>query len=150
MLRMRSVSSAVFTASARKAECAGPRASPSARGVKAIVMRRPGSPLGRATAVGGVGGGVLPLRTVIKLAGRTMLPMPRSVASGFTTALWLTQLAEAPPSFFDYLQYICVADGALARKELGFEPLYTSREALIDYANAQHLRDVRLLSETPA
>lgn len=97
-----------------------------------------------------VGDGVLPLRTVIKLAGRTTLPLPRSLASGFTTALWLTQLAEAPPGFFDYLQYICVADGALARKELGFEPLYTSREALIDYANAQHLRDVRLLSETPA
>jgi UDP-glucose 4-epimerase len=97
-----------------------------------------------------VGDGVLPLRTVIKLAGRSTLPMPRSVASGLTTALWLTQLAEAPPAFFDYLQYICVADGALARKELGFEPLYTSREALIDYANAQHLRDVRLLTETPA
>jgi UDP-glucose 4-epimerase len=97
-----------------------------------------------------VGDGVLPLRTVIRLAGRTTLPLPRALASGLTTALWLTQLAEAPPSFFDYLQYICVADGALARKELGFEPLYTSREALIDYANAQHLRDVKLLSETPA
>ena len=97
-----------------------------------------------------VGDGVLPLRTVIKLAGRTSLPLPRSLASSLTSALWLTQLAEAPPAFFDYLQYICVADGALARKELGFEPLYTSREALIDYANAQHLRDVKLLSETPA
>ena len=97
-----------------------------------------------------VGDGVLPLRTVIKLAGRHTLPLPRSLASGLTAALWLTQLAEAPPAFFDYLQYICVADGALARKELGFEPLYTSREALTDYANAQHLRDVKLLSETPA
>ena len=97
-----------------------------------------------------VGDGVLPLRTVIRLAGRTSLPLPRSFASGLTTALWLTQLAEAPPAFFDYLQYICVADGALARKELGFEPLYTSREALIDYANAQQLRDLKLLSETPA
>ena len=97
-----------------------------------------------------VGEGVLPLRTVIKLAGRSALPLPRSFASGVTAALWLSQLAEAPPAFFDYLQYICVADGALARKELGFDPLYTSREALIDYANAQHLRDVKLLSETPA
>jgi UDP-glucose 4-epimerase len=97
-----------------------------------------------------VGEGVLPLRTVIKLAGRSALPLPRSFASGVTAALWLSQLAEAPPAFFDYLQYICVADGALAKKELGFEPLYTSREALIDYANAQHLRDVKLLSETPA
>jgi UDP-glucose 4-epimerase len=97
-----------------------------------------------------VGEGVLPLGTVVKLAGRHTLPLPRSLASGLTTALWLTQLAEAPPAFFDYLQYVCVADGALASKELGFEPLYTSREALMDYANAQHLRDVKLLSETPA
>jgi len=97
-----------------------------------------------------VGTGVLPLRTAIKLAGRSALPLPRSVASGMAAALWLTQLGEAPPAFFDYLQYICVADGALARKELGFTPLYTSREALVDYANAQHLRDVKLLSETPA
>ncbi|HEX3777321.1 MAG TPA: NAD-dependent epimerase/dehydratase family protein [Polyangiaceae bacterium] len=97
-----------------------------------------------------VGEGVLPLRTVIKLAGRSALPLPRSFASGLTGALWISQLAEAPPSFFDYLQYICVADGALAKKELGFDPLYTSREALVDCANAQHLRDVKLLSETPA
>ena len=97
-----------------------------------------------------VGEGVLPLRTVIKLAGRSALPLPRSFASGLTAALWVSQLAEAPPAFFDYLQYICVADGALARKELGFDPLYTSREALIDYANAQHLRVVKLLSETLA
>jgi UDP-glucose 4-epimerase len=97
-----------------------------------------------------VGDGVLPLRTVIRLAGRTALPLPRSFAFGVTAALWLSQLAEAPPAFFDYLQYICVADGGRAKKELGFEPLYTSREALIDYANAQHLRDVKLLSETPA
>ena len=33
---------------------------------------------------------------------------------------------------------------------MGFTPVYTTREAVIDYASAQHLRDVRLLSETPA
>ena len=65
-------------------------------------------------------------------------------------ALWVAQVAEAPPSFFDYLQYVCVADGSLAQRVMGFRPLYTSREALIDFANAQHLREVKLLSETPA
>ncbi len=29
-------------------------------------------------------------------------------------------------------------------------PAYTSREALLDFVSAQHLRDVKLLSETPA
>jgi len=96
------------------------------------------------------GDGVLPLSTVIRLVGRTPLPLPRSVADTLGGTLWLAQVAEAPPAFFDYLQYICVADGELARKVLGFRPLYTSREALIEYAGAQHLRDVKLLSETPA
>ena len=94
--------------------------------------------------------GVLPLGTAIRLAGRTALPLPRSIAGALVGALWIAQLAEAPPSFFDYLQYVCVADGRLAERVLGYRPLYTSREALIDYAGAQHLRDVKLLSETPA
>jgi UDP-glucose 4-epimerase len=94
--------------------------------------------------------GVLPLGTAIRLAGRSPFPLPRSLASPLVGALWVAQIAEAPPSFFDYLQYVCVADGALAHRVLGFQPLYTSREAIIDFANAQHLRDVKLLSETPA
>jgi UDP-glucose 4-epimerase len=94
--------------------------------------------------------GVLPLGTAIRLAGRQALPLPRSLAGSMVGALWIAQVAEAPPSFFDYLQYVCVADGNLAQKVMGFRPLYTSREALIDFANAQHLREVKLLSETPA
>jgi UDP-glucose 4-epimerase len=94
--------------------------------------------------------GVLPLGTAIRLAGRQALPLPRPFAGSLAGALWIAQVAEAPPSFFDYLQYVCVADGSLAEKVLGFRPLYTSREALIDFANAQHLREVKLLSETPA
>jgi len=94
--------------------------------------------------------GVLPLGTAIRLAGRHALPLPRPVAGSLVGALWVAQFAEAPPAFFDYLQYVCVADGELARKAMGYRPLYTSREALIDFANAQHLREVKLLSETPA
>lgn len=97
-----------------------------------------------------VGDGVLPLSTVIKLAGRASFPMPRSVANTVVGTLWLGQLSEAPPTLLDYLQYICVADGEAAKTQMGFSPLYTSREALIDFSSAQHLRDVRLLSESPA
>lgn len=94
--------------------------------------------------------GVLPLSTVVKLAGRLALPLPRSVASALVSGFWVAQLIEAPPSFLDYLQYLCVADGEHARRAMGFVPVYTTREALIDYASAQHLRDVKLLSENPA
>jgi UDP-glucose 4-epimerase len=97
-----------------------------------------------------VADGVLPLSTVIKLAGRTRLPVPRSGAALIAGAFWVAQMAEAPPAFIDYLQYLCIADGEHARKALGFTPMYTTREALLDFANAQHLRDARLLSEASA
>jgi UDP-glucose 4-epimerase len=93
------------------------------------------------------GDGVLPLSTLIKLAGRITVPLPRSIANTVVGALWLAQLAEAPSSMLDYLQYACVADGERARKQLGFSPAYTTRESLLDFASAQHLRDARLLSE---
>jgi UDP-glucose 4-epimerase len=97
-----------------------------------------------------VGDGVLPLTTIIKLAGRTAVPIPHLLFPAMGGALWLAQLSEAPPAFLDYLRYVCVADGERARAEMGFAPAYTTREALIDYAGAQRLRDVRLLHETPA
>jgi UDP-glucose 4-epimerase len=95
-----------------------------------------------------VGDGVLPFSTVVKLAGRVAVPVPRSVAKTLVGALWLTQVAEAPPTMLDYLQYLCVADGERARRDMGFAPAYTTREALLDFASAQHLRDARLLSES--
>ena len=46
-----------------------------------------------------------------------------------------------------YLRFLCVADGRKARDVLGFRPAHTSREAVLDFAGAQRLRDVKLLSE---
>ncbi len=94
--------------------------------------------------------GVLPLGTAVRLAGRSPLPLPRRMANALVGALWLAQVAEAPAAFIDYLQYLCVVDGAEFERASGFRALYTSREALIEYAAAQHLRDVQLLSETAA
>ncbi len=94
-----------------------------------------------------VGDGVLPLHTVIQLAGRSSLPLPRSLIRAASGALWLAQLAEAPSSFLGYLQYLCVADAEQARQRLGFAPLYTTREALLEYAAAQRQRDAKLLPE---
>jgi UDP-glucose 4-epimerase len=97
-----------------------------------------------------VGDGVLPLSTVIKLAGRIALPIPHPIAETLTALAWITQLAEAPSSFLKYLRFLCVADGQKARQKMGFLPAYTTREALVDFAGAQRLRDVKLLTERPA
>jgi UDP-glucose 4-epimerase len=95
-----------------------------------------------------VGDGVLPLSTVVKLAGRMAVPIPHPLAETLAAAMWLAQVGEAPPSFLKYLRFLCVADGEHARRKMGFLPAYTTREALLDFANAQRLRDVKLLQET--
>lgn len=94
-----------------------------------------------------VGDGVLPLSTVIKLAGRLSLPVPHPIAQTIGAALWLAQAAPAPPSFVSYLRFLCVADGAKAKETMGFRPAYTTREAVLDFTSAQRLRDVKLLQE---
>lgn len=97
-----------------------------------------------------VGDGVLPLSTVIKLAGRLALPIPHPLAQTMGAALWLAQLSPAPPSFAPYLRFLCVADGTKAREAMGFRPAYTTREAVLDFTSAQRLRDVKLLQENVA
>jgi UDP-glucose 4-epimerase len=94
-----------------------------------------------------VSDGVLPLSTVIRLAGRAAMPLPHTLAVPLVNALWLAQLSEAPPGFVDHLKYLCIADGELAARVMGFRPTYSTREAVLDFATAQHLRDVRLLNE---
>jgi UDP-glucose 4-epimerase len=97
-----------------------------------------------------VGGGVLALSTVVKLAGRVAVPVPHRIAEMAGAVGWAGQLLEAPPAFHKYLRFLCVAEGERARRVMGFEPAYSSREALLDFVDAQRLRDVKLLSEMRA
>ena len=97
-----------------------------------------------------VGDGVLPLSTVVHLAGRVGVPVPDPVAYPLASLLWAAQLLEAPPMFLDYLRWICIADGDKAQQKLRFRPAFTTREAVLDYAGAQRLRDARLLRPSSA
>jgi UDP-glucose 4-epimerase len=97
-----------------------------------------------------VGEGVLPLSTVLRLAGRTPMPLLHPLASTLVGALWAAQVSAVPASFLRFLRYLCVADGEKAARLMNFRPAYTTREALLDYINAERLRDARLLQESPA
>jgi UDP-glucose 4-epimerase len=88
-----------------------------------------------------VGEGVLPYSTVLAMMGRVPVPMPHFVASRLCRALWTTQLADAPPTFLDFLRYLCVADGRRAREVLGFKPRYDIRRTILDFLG---VRDVDL------
>jgi UDP-glucose 4-epimerase len=80
-----------------------------------------------------VGKGVLPYTTVLALLGRVPMPMPRFVAKRLTQLLWTTQLVGSPPSFLDFLLYLCVADGAKARRELGIAPRFSIKRTILDF-----------------
>src|SRR6185436_15090753 len=80
-----------------------------------------------------VGKGVLPYTTVLALLGRVPVPMPQVVARQLSKVLWATQLVGSPPSFLDFLLYLCVADGAKARRELGFAPRLSIKRTILDF-----------------
>jgi UDP-glucose 4-epimerase len=95
------------------------------------------------------GEGVLPLSKAVRLVGRRRLPMTRPMTAVSLGILWAARRGAIPSSFVDYVQYACVADTERSRRQLGFFPLHSSQEAVTAYAEAQNLRDVHLLSETP-
>ncbi|GAB4529884.1 MAG: SDR family oxidoreductase [Haliangiales bacterium] len=80
-----------------------------------------------------VGDGVLPYRTVLALMGRVPITMPHFIAEPLQRMLWVTQLADTPPGFLDFLRYLCVADGARARRELGFSPRFGIERTVRDF-----------------
>lgn len=94
--------------------------------------------------------GVLPLSMAVRMLGRARLPLPRALLRPTLGALWLTKTGDAPPALMEYLQYACVADASLAKSRLGFVPVFSSREALGDFASAEQLREAKLLTEAPA
>jgi UDP-glucose 4-epimerase len=80
-----------------------------------------------------VGKGVLPYSTVRALLGRVPVPMPYLIARSLSRALWVTQVFDSPPSFLDFLRFLCVADGARARRELGFQARFNIRRTILDF-----------------
>jgi UDP-glucose 4-epimerase len=80
-----------------------------------------------------VGKGVLPYTTVLAMMGRVPLPMPYLIARQLSKALWATQVFDSPPSFLDFLLYLCVADGGRARRELGFSARLGIKRTIHDF-----------------
>lgn len=92
-----------------------------------------------------VGEGVLPVSTALKLSGRIALPVPYRWLRRATALLWSAHVADASPALVAALRYLCVADGERAKRELGFVPVHTTRDALLDFESTQRLRSARLL-----
>ena len=80
------------------------------------------------------GDGVLPLSTVLALAGKISLPVPHLLAYPLAKLLWMAQALDAAPVFLDFLRYMCVADTEKIRHEMGFIPRYTIQHIVTEFA----------------
>ena len=73
-----------------------------------------------------VGRGVLPLSTLLALAGKRRVPVPVRFWYSLLGALSQGRSGDAPSGFYDYLRFLFVADGSRGWQEFG-EPVFSTR-----------------------
>jgi UDP-glucose 4-epimerase len=89
-----------------------------------------------------VGSGVLPLGTLLRLAGRRILSLPAPLLYRMAWIPSQSQSGDPPSGFYDYLRYLWVADGRRGFGAFG-EPVYTTREAWMAFVSSRRMRRYR-------
>jgi UDP-glucose 4-epimerase len=89
-----------------------------------------------------VGKGVLPLSTLIALAGKRAWPLPSWLLHRLAYVPSQAESGDPPSAFFDYLRYLWVAAGEKGWKEFG-DPIYSTREAWISFVSSRRMRRYR-------
>ena len=111
-----------------------------------MTTRRSGSPsLGRTPNEGVynvVGKGVLPLSTILRLAGKRILSLPAALLFRMAYSPSQGQSGDPPAGFYDYLRYLWVADGQRGWDAFG-EPIYSTKEAWMSFVSSRRMRRYR-------
>jgi len=89
-----------------------------------------------------VGSGVLPLSTLLRSAGRRMLPLPSPLLYRLLDLPSRAGRGDPPAAFYDYLRYLWVADGRRGWDEFG-EPHYSTSEVWMSFVGSRRLRRYR-------
>jgi UDP-glucose 4-epimerase len=76
------------------------------------------------------GPGEVPLSAVLRELGRQPVPVPGFLARIMLKRAFDARLTEYPPEELDHIQYLCVVDGSMAAKELGYAPRHGMRETI--------------------
>ena len=86
--------------------------------------------------------GVLPLSTLLRRAGKRILPVPTPILYRLRAYPSQAQTGDRPEGFYDYLRYLWVADGRRGWEAFG-RPLYSTREAWMSAISAERMRSYR-------
>jgi len=89
-----------------------------------------------------VGSGVVPLSTLLRLAGKRVLSLPGPLLHRLAYFPSQGQTGDPPEAFYDYLRYLWVADGARGWEAFG-EPHYSTKEAWISFVSSRRMRRYR-------
>jgi UDP-glucose 4-epimerase len=89
------------------------------------------------------GRGVLPLSTLVSLAGKSRWRLPPPLLYRLTSIDWLRRTGDPPEAFYDYLRYLWTVDTRRAKEQLGFEPQHTTKEAWMSFVVSRRLRKYR-------
>jgi UDP-glucose 4-epimerase len=86
--------------------------------------------------------GVLPLSTLLRLAGKRVLRLPSALLYRLAYFPSQAQTGDPPAAFYDYLRYLWVADGRKGWGAFG-EPYYSTKEAWISFVSSRRMRRYR-------
>jgi UDP-glucose 4-epimerase len=86
--------------------------------------------------------GVVPLSTLLRRAGKRLLPVPPPLLYRLRAYPSQAQTGDRPEGFYDYLRYLWVADGRRGWEAFG-RPLYSTREAWMSAVSADRMRSYR-------
>jgi UDP-glucose 4-epimerase len=89
-----------------------------------------------------VGKGVLPLSTILRLAGKRILSLPAALLFRMAYSPSQGQTGDPPAGFYDYLRYLWVADGDRGWDAFG-EPIYSTKEAWMSFVSSRRMRRYR-------
>jgi UDP-glucose 4-epimerase len=86
--------------------------------------------------------GIIMMSQAIRRSGRIALPVPRSALSAVDSLRRATRYTEVDREQLNYLSYGRVMDTARMRKDLGYNPKWTTAEAFDDYVRGRALTPI--------
>jgi UDP-glucose 4-epimerase len=89
------------------------------------------------------GSGVLPLSSLLRMAGKSPRAIPHPLLYRLAHLAWLQRTGDPPSAFYEFLRFLWTVDTARAREVLGFEPVYTTKEAWMSFVVSRRLRKYR-------
>lgn len=83
------------------------------------------------------GDGVLRFHEIARMLRKKPLPVPAPILYGLTGLLWKLRLSPFPAGILDLIRYPWIADNSRLKREFGYAPRVSSREALASFAAAR-------------